>query len=90
MAEGSGLRFNIRDSTIRRGLQIQCSTLRRGLHSSSSLGFPYRILNINHKKELLWSLWVRSIVLVKAPDTRYDIGLRGLWFHDRVKNTKAL
>ena len=21
-------------------------------------GLPYRILNINHKKELLWSLWV--------------------------------
>ena len=22
------------------------------------LGVPYRILNMNHKKELLWSLWV--------------------------------
>ena len=22
------------------------------------LGLPYRILNISHKKELLWSLWV--------------------------------
>ena len=28
------------------------------LQSSSFLGLPYRILNINHKKELLWSLWV--------------------------------
>ena len=28
------------------------------LHNSSSLGLPYRILNTNHKKELLWSLWV--------------------------------
>ena len=28
------------------------------LHSSSFLGLPYRILNINHKKELKWSLWV--------------------------------
>ena len=28
------------------------------LHSSSFLGLPYRIRNINHKKELLWSLWV--------------------------------
>ena len=22
------------------------------------LGLPYRVLNINHKKELLWSLWL--------------------------------
>ena len=28
------------------------------LHSSSFLGLPYRILNMNRKKELLWSLWV--------------------------------
>ena len=28
------------------------------LHSSSFLGLPYRILNISHKKEPLWSLWV--------------------------------
>ena len=26
--------------------------------SSSFLGLPYRILNINHKKELLRGLWV--------------------------------
>ena len=26
--------------------------------SSSCLGLPYRILNINHKKELLRGLWV--------------------------------
>ena len=30
--------------------------------SSAFLGLPYRILNINHKKELLSSLWV-------SPDT---------------------
>ena len=29
------------------------------LQSSSALGLPYRILNISHKKGLLWSLWVR-------------------------------
>ena len=28
------------------------------LQSSSFLGLPYRIRNISHKKELLWSLWV--------------------------------
>ena len=27
--------------------------------SSSFLGLPYRILNIDHKKELLRGLWVR-------------------------------
>ena len=27
------------------------------LQSSSFLGLPYRIPNINHKRELLWSLW---------------------------------
>ena len=26
--------------------------------SSSFLGLPYRILNMNPKKELLWGLWV--------------------------------
>ena len=34
---------------------------RSGAHrllSSSFLGLPYRILNMNHKKELLRSLWV--------------------------------
>ena len=28
------------------------------LLNSSFLGLPYRILNMNHKKELLKSLWV--------------------------------
>ena len=28
------------------------------LHSSSFLGLPYRVRNTNHKRELLWSLWV--------------------------------
>ena len=27
-------------------------------HSSSFLGLPYRILDVNPKKELLWGLWV--------------------------------
>ena len=27
-------------------------------HSSSFLGLPYRILNMNPNKELLWGLWV--------------------------------
>ena len=28
-------------------------------HSGSFLGLPYRILNMNPKKELLWGLWVK-------------------------------
>ena len=28
--------------------------------SSSFLGLPYRILNMNPKKELLWGLWVKK------------------------------
>ena len=35
------------------------------LHNSSFLGLPYRILNMNHKKELLWSIWVKS----KSPES---------------------
>ena len=38
------------------GVQGTVSTHR--LHSSSCLGLPYKILNRNHKKELLRSLWV--------------------------------
>ena len=40
-----------------KGLRDRRGTLR--LLSSSFLGVPYRILNMNHKKELLRSLWVR-------------------------------
>ena len=29
--------------------------------SSSFLGFPYRILNMNPKKELLWGLWLTGL-----------------------------
>ena len=36
---------------------VQAGTTHRPL-SSSFLGLPYRILNINHKKELLRGLWV--------------------------------
>ena len=33
-------------------------SLTHRLLSSSFLGLPYRTLNMNPKKELLWSLWV--------------------------------
>ena len=39
-----------------KGLGFRVTTQR--LLSSSFLGLPYRILIINHKKELLRSLWV--------------------------------
>ena len=37
------------------------------LPSSSFLGLPYRILHINHKKELLRSLWVEKHPKVPKP-----------------------
>ena len=37
--------------------------LTQGPLSSSFLGLPYRILNVNHKKELLRGLWVEFIGL---------------------------
>ena len=39
---------------------LQEETIRRPL-SSSFLGLPHRILNVNHKKELLRGLWVYSL-----------------------------
>ena len=39
------------------------TVLTHRLHGSSSLGLPYRILNISHKKEILWSLWVSYTVI---------------------------
>ena len=44
--------------------------------SSSFLGLPYRILNMNPKKELLWGLWVIMDLAVKASGCRS--GLIGL------------
>ena len=44
-------------------------------HSSSFLGVPYRILNMNPQKELLWSLWVVASTLQyksKHSGTRQD------------------
>ena len=40
--------------------RVQCFSLitTHRPQSSSFLGLPYRILNMNPKKELLWSLWV--------------------------------
>ena len=39
------------------------------LHSNSFLGLPYRIPNMNHKKELLWSLWVLwSLIIIMFQD----------------------
>ena len=32
-----------------------------GLLRSSVFGLLYRILHVNHKKELPWSLWVRKL-----------------------------
>ena len=44
-------------------MKIFRSTLTQGLHSSSFWGFPCSILNMNPKKEPLWSLRVTLILL---------------------------
>ena len=38
--------------------------------STSFLGLPYRILNINHKKELLRGLWVNPWLRISPPPRR--------------------
>ena len=43
--------------------ESDCLWFTHSLLGSSFLGLPYRILNMNHKKELLRSLWV---VYIKA------------------------
>ena len=40
------------------GFRLRWVLITQRLHSSSFLGFPYRILNMNPKKEPLWSLRV--------------------------------
>ena len=39
---------------------LGAGTLHDGLYSSSFLGLPYRNLNINHKKEVLRSPWLKQ------------------------------
>ena len=52
------------DSQCLHPLAVSCSQCRAALatthrrQSSSVLGLPYKILNMNPKKELLWGLWV--------------------------------
>ena len=42
-------------------------------YRSAFLGLLYRILNINHKKELLWSLWLKYTE--KVPEGLQRLGL---------------
>ena len=53
------------------------------LLSGSFLGLPYRILNMNHKKELLRSLWVFSTCKNQEDPgsgfaSNHGLGFRGL------------
>ena len=58
------------------------------LHTSSSLGLPYRILNMNPKMELLWSLWVETgLSELKKPLEEPYMGtwsLEHLWYPYRT------
>ena len=46
------------------------------LHSSSFSGLPYRILNMNPKKELRWSLWVVSVGGLSCDDRGSNLGAK--------------
>ena len=48
------------------------------LRRSSFVGLPYRILNTNHKKELLRSLWVRMMAVMVNLDVCGGAGARGV------------
>ena len=54
------LRSDVQASDLNQAAPLETLQYTNRLHSSSFLGSPYRILNMNHKKELLWSLWVPS------------------------------
>ena len=65
--------------------------------SSSFLGLSYRILNIYHKKELLWSLWVNALrinlaygsgLLVFASHRLLSSSFLGLPYRNRNINHK--
>ena len=66
MRNGGPVYFNIPRVILQR--MMGTGILRKSLFkstnrllSSSCLGLPCRILNTNHKKELLRSLWVQSV-----------------------------
>ena len=50
------------------------------LHSSSFLGFVFRILQGNPKKELLWSLWV--VCVPSGLKLRFLSFLWGVLYHE--------
>ena len=48
--------------------------------SSSFLGLPYRILNMNHKKELLRGLWVETQIIEAFPRSSASyVQIKGSW-----------
>ena len=59
---------------------VQRALTTHRLHSTSFLGLPYRILKINHKKELLRSLWVDTLARI----TEYQVVRQGSG-HDNNK-----
>ena len=55
--------------------------------SSSFLGLPYRILNINHKKELLRGLWVASCG--SGFTLKFESGLQFLRLQESILNANS-
>ena len=63
----------------RRGSLMETMGTHRPL-SSSFLGLPYRILNMNHKKELLRGLWVETQTIEAFPRSSASyVQIKGSW-----------
>ena len=64
------------------------------LLGSSFLGLPYRILNIEHKKELLRTLWVprlnkntqKARSVIEEHCSEAEFAARGIWNVIRLRN----
>ena len=68
-------------------LRLYCNMKPKPNHrplSSSFLGLPYRILNMNHKKELLRGPWVTWFVVQHMRDIWFDAVGRCLFYPTRT------
>ena len=56
----------------------------KGFDLPALQGLPYRILNINHEKEIQWSLWARAD---EDSEFRVEPATLGLWVYPKGPNT---
>ena len=55
------------------GFEVATKATTHRPQSSSFLGLPYRILNMNPKKELLWGLWVLIRSTIRVTKRRFRV-----------------